>query len=194
MIYRAYANKKEISSFNLGGKEVSQICGGNTLLWKKGKDKELFSIDLSYGIVPGGSDGEISECKEHISFRNVTQVGKKQYITDFTKAGIVFKQSRSGSYGLEIYLLYKGKVTGAKQGDILINAVRTRKYGDTQSERTLTSIIGSKGILSPAFDSTYSYPQSYFLVASPISITYSASENCKIFTDVDKMVSWVLAE
>lgn len=44
VIYRAYANGKEIENFYVGGKEISEVYGGNTLLWKKQTD--LFDKSL----------------------------------------------------------------------------------------------------------------------------------------------------
>lgn len=44
MIYRVYANRQEITSFPVNGVETDEIWGGDTLLWKKEKAKEAFTV------------------------------------------------------------------------------------------------------------------------------------------------------
>lgn len=56
-IYRAYCGDKEITDFQIGGKSVSEIWGGDTLLWKKRKiSKNHFHVGtysrLLYSVPP----------------------------------------------------------------------------------------------------------------------------------------------
>lgn len=49
MIYRAYLNQQEITSFFLDGVETDEIWGGNTLLWKKEQPQIPFSNSIGFG-------------------------------------------------------------------------------------------------------------------------------------------------
>lgn len=58
MIYRAYANRREITSFPVNGVETDEIWGGDILLWKKNQVKEPFTVETylpssSYHVTNG---------------------------------------------------------------------------------------------------------------------------------------------
>ena len=44
--YKAFSGEKEIDGFYSGGKEIQEIWGGDTLLWRKKED--LVEEDIDY--------------------------------------------------------------------------------------------------------------------------------------------------
>lgn len=48
--YKAFAAGKEVDSFYSGGKEIQEIWGGDTLLWKKGSSSVSFDLTVTEGL------------------------------------------------------------------------------------------------------------------------------------------------
>lgn len=99
-IYHAYANGKEIKNFYVGGKEISEVWGGDTLLWKKSDGKlpmkEICSIRTTWTQIDNNGIQYPSECE--LSVRNQTEDGSI-YFTDIEKAGIYVKQVKPSTSG-----------------------------------------------------------------------------------------------
>lgn len=49
MIYKAFLNRQEITGFPVKGKDITEIYGGNTLLWKKGEQGRELGVTFFLG-------------------------------------------------------------------------------------------------------------------------------------------------
>lgn len=209
MIYRAYANQKEISSFKLGGKDVKEIWGGNTLLWKKDETltlKELFRIYSRYT----SSDGILHE--RSISLMNQSEDGEI-YISNMKRAAIAFDYvvSKPGitpavftNYYLYAYVLLKAEIQGGnatKDKKLIIERWRSWKDGK------LVEDIESRSYISPVFsigDGCYTLLGTidstgltrHTILASGMHPQTYVAEGMAVFSKdkIEDMKAWVLEE
>lgn len=139
MIYKAFLNGQEIDGFSVGGEEIKEIWGGDTLLWKKDSDilpmKEICSARATY-YWTGDTSTEYTRFHEvELSVRNQTEDGYK-YITDNTKAGIYLEPNNSSSgiwstYSYRAYILFDGHINPENvANDSIRNVKETHKIYD----------------------------------------------------------------
>ena len=117
MIYKAFLNRQEIEGFSIGGEEIKEIWGGDTLLWKKDSGippmKEICSVRTTWTQVT--DSGIMYPCECELSVRNQIEDGS-QYFTDIEKAGIYTKQGYhsngqlGGSYSEEGCIMFKATI------------------------------------------------------------------------------------
>ena len=56
MIYKAFLNRQEITGFPVKGKDITEIYGGNTLLWKKGEQGRELGVTFFLGYPTSAFD------------------------------------------------------------------------------------------------------------------------------------------
>lgn len=204
MIFRAFAGGKEIKDFHIGGKQVQQIWGGDTLLWEKRKrEPPPFSIGfitkedivISYGTWGGRYD--------EIGFRIECLASNWNPVEEIEKFGAHIKTVPHGStqYPFECYSVSIG--CKLKRDPPYAKPVLTcRPYWSYMGkEKPLTfseyDFLSSSGNYIYSWNGTFSY-HSRCVELSGVTIHCMVegikeivSKNVTIFSDLNEMRNWL---
>lgn len=134
-IYRAYANREEITGFPINGVETQEIWGGDTLLWKKqeesyGNNYNYIASAFQY-FVPVSSWYECTR-EYALPFNNVIRLTRNNIEIGFYGEEERIYQNNENLYSSRAYWLIKAKTQEVKNN--ISNIYFKKFYLDEDSE------------------------------------------------------------
>lgn len=214
MIYRAYLNQQEITSFFLDGVETDEIWGGSTLLWQKyrGFDtpvKYAIRFIFKKAIYQSVYDEELGDYKKLLV---TDEAGYYLFISTSNpfvpeKIAYCIKKYKKTVHNVDTY--YYGVAVGMKS---IKSTSMAMPYASHEGELNKFIFSGSF-VLKKDSDGIYSWGGTYefYELIYPTSIVdadghvvaglevnnvrnITTTDGAKIFYDLEKMKAWLKAD